>query len=68
MSILPQYKVFDGNVLHTVAEIIRVEGGIKWMGPGVGQGWVYLNPDFDWKKFDRPDIDELLEVVSDFNY
>jgi hypothetical protein len=38
------------------------------MGPGVGQGWVYLNPDFDWKKFDRPDVDELLEVVSDFNY
>ena len=68
MSVLPQYKVFKDNMIHTVAEICRVQGGIRWYGPGVGRGWLLLNPDFDWYKQDKPSVDELLEVVTEFDY
>jgi len=63
MALLPEYKVWDGTILHDVSELIWVQGGIKWYGPGVGQGWVHLNPNFKWKDEPKPPTDELLEVV-----
>jgi len=68
MSNLPKYKVWDNEMLHDVCELHWVQGGIKWYGPGVGEGWVYLNPDFEWESRETPSVDELLEVVTDFDY
>lgn len=64
MAKLPEYKVWDGELLHTVSELSWVVGGIKWYGLGVGEGWVYLNPDFTWKINEKPDLDQLLEIVG----
>ena len=56
-------------MLHDVSEIVKVHGGIKWYGAGASDGWVYMNPHFDWSKYygGKPDIDELLEVVTNFD-
>lgn len=68
MSNLPAYKVWDGNRLFDVAEITRVDGGIRWYGPGYGQGWLFLNPLFNWNQESIPVCDLLLEVVTSFDY
>ena len=64
MAVLPTYKVWDGKLLHNVSELAWVAGGIKWYGPGVGKGWAYINPDFNWKLAEKPILDLLLEVVE----
>jgi hypothetical protein len=64
MSKLGNYRVWDGELLHTVSGIDWVMGGVKWYGPGVGDGWLFINPEFDWKGKEVPDTDLLLEVVE----
>jgi len=67
MSKLPKYKVWDGEILHDVGELHWVQGGVKWYGPGVGSGWIFINLDFNWMGSKVPKIpktDLLLEVVN----
>jgi len=42
-----QYKVVseDGQVFP-VSDLYWCAGGLQWSGPGVGQGWAWLDPDY----------------------
>lgn len=64
MSKLPRYQVWDGSILHNVAELHWCAGGVKWCGPGVGEGWVKLDKSFHWANKQKPKTDLLLEVVE----
>ena len=68
MAKYARHKVWDGEMLHDVSELCRVAGGIKWYGPGVGQGWVDIDPIFEWEDEPKPKTDLLLEVVDEFSY
>ncbi len=35
-----KFRVWDGELMHTVGELHWMVGGIKFYGPGVGQGWI----------------------------
>ncbi len=52
---------------HTVGELAWMQGGIKWYGPGVGQGWCHLNDEF-WDKrkvLERPkNVDILMQYTG----
>ncbi len=45
-----KYRVWEveAKYMSTVAGLDWTMAGIKWYGPGVGSGWCYLDPDFDW--------------------
>jgi len=63
-----KFKVFDGKMVHDVAELIWTTVGIKWYGPGVGRGWVYLRDDFDWENDSedgvKPPVDKLIRFTG----
>jgi uncharacterized phage protein (TIGR01671 family) len=44
-----EFRAWDGKLMHTVSELIWTEGGLKFYGPGVGEGVIEANPKFDWK-------------------
>ena len=44
-----KFRAWDGQLMHTVDTIEFPVGGVRWFGPGVGQGIVEANPLFDWK-------------------
>lgn len=48
----PAYRIWNGKTMHTVFELIWQYGGLHWYGPGVGSGYVWLNPDAEdqWGK------------------
>lgn len=56
----PQYRVWDGKIIHSVAELIWCQGGLKWYGPGVGKGICAVNPKFDWGKEKPWVVDSVL--------
>jgi uncharacterized phage protein (TIGR01671 family) len=36
---LIKFRAWDGKLMHQVAELAFLQGGIKFYGPGVGEGW-----------------------------
>jgi hypothetical protein len=62
----PKFRVWDGNLYHNVDELCFVAGGIKWYGPGVGKGWCFLNPEFDWTKKGCGAKPEKIDILEQF--
>lgn len=44
-----KFRAWDGKLMHTVSELVWMQGGLKFYGPGVGKGVIEANPKFDWK-------------------
>ena len=63
MARIPRYRVWDGELLHTVSGLDWVKGGIQWHGPGVGSGWIKVDKHC-WHSGEAPNEDQLLEVVE----
>ena len=40
---------YKDKLMYNVDTIIFPVGGIKWYGPGVGEGIVYVNQKYNWK-------------------
>lgn len=49
----PKYRVWEIEAKFMTEQVCGLEwsvAGCKWYGPGVGSGWCYLDPDFDWSR------------------
>jgi uncharacterized phage protein (TIGR01671 family) len=44
-----KFRAWDGKLMHTVSELSWMQGGLKFYGPGVGEGVIEANPKFDWE-------------------
>jgi len=40
--------------------------GIKWYGPGVGSGWCWLDPEFDWNQPNCRPRPEYVDILMQF--
>ena len=54
-----KYRAWDGKLIHTVSELCWMQGGMKFYGPGVGEGWIQGTVDI--KKF--PELAEEATCV-----
>ena len=63
MSNRHAYRVWDGKMMHHVDTLSFPVGGIKWYGPGVGDGWVEVNPEA-WDGPIPERIDTLLQSTG----
>jgi uncharacterized phage protein (TIGR01671 family) len=65
-----KYRVWEVqfSAMNTVAELSWRQAGIYWHGPGVGSGWCFLDPLFDWaKRTDTPKpkhVDILMQYTG----
>ncbi len=50
------FRVWDGKMIHSVDELHFPMGGIRWQGPGVGEGWCSINEDVWDEEPPTPDI------------
>ena len=44
-----KFRAWDGKLMHTVDTISWMEGGVKFYGPGVGEGVIEANPKYTWE-------------------
>jgi len=45
-----KFRAWNNEIMHTVAELMWAEGGLKFYGPGTGEGIIKANPKYDWKE------------------
>ena len=64
MTYLPEFKIWDGKILHNVIKLNWGKMGIEWVGEDNKKGWVFVNRHPLWDGKNKPDEDLLLEVVD----
>lgn len=58
-----KFKVWDGVILHDLSEIHWCREGVKWYGPGVGDGWLKVDK-LNWPFDEVPRTDLLLKEIE----
>ena len=61
-----KFRVWDGEVMNTVSGLDWTVAGIKWYGPGVGDGWCYLDSDFDWSQKNCNPKPERIDILMQY--
>ena len=56
-----KFRAWDGKLMHDVGELVWLAGGLKFYGPGVGQGIVEARANYDWK------VDSILMQYTGLN-
>ncbi len=44
-----KYRAWQNKMMHTVSELSWMQGGLKFYGPGAGEGIIEANSKFDWE-------------------
>ena len=63
-----KYRVWHtkDKYMSTVAGLDWTIAGLRWYGPGVGEGWCYLDPDFDWTQKNCNPKPEQIHILMEF--